>query len=215
MFCSKEYDEPLALDPIDPRPEYCEGVKIFTWDEISRTVRETLLEPLFQALSADSKWWKREREIFSFNHGVHEYANGQGPLGDFLDARWQQTCTSMCTRLVPILRVRQALVSQTKWFHWIDILHAMTHSYITLFNIRIYYSITTGVGRWAPGRFLPDVPLTSHPIHTEIRSQYTRTHVTHQLFSEPTLPQKEILYMVVPASLLFIVTSYFSHHAKL
>ncbi|XP_071808527.1 2'-5'-oligoadenylate synthase 3-like isoform X2 [Asterias amurensis] len=56
ILASKDYDEPFALDPIDPYPEYCEGVKIFTWDDISRTVRETLLEPLFQALPADSKW---------------------------------------------------------------------------------------------------------------------------------------------------------------
>ena len=55
-YRKNEYDEPLALDPIDPRLEYCSAVKILIWEETSRTVREFLLEPLFQGLSESSKW---------------------------------------------------------------------------------------------------------------------------------------------------------------
>ncbi|XP_038061589.1 2'-5'-oligoadenylate synthase 2-like [Patiria miniata] len=54
---SRDYDGPIALDPIDPRVEYCAGVKTLIWDEISRTAREMLMEPLFKGLSSDcSKW---------------------------------------------------------------------------------------------------------------------------------------------------------------
>ncbi|XP_022085570.1 2'-5'-oligoadenylate synthase 3-like [Acanthaster planci] len=47
---------PIALDPIDPRVEYCTDVKTLIWDEISRTARETLMEPLFKGLSDDASW---------------------------------------------------------------------------------------------------------------------------------------------------------------
>ena len=84
FFYSKDYDEPFALDPIDPYPEYCEGVKIFTWDDISRTVRETLLEPLFQALPADSKWWlQEETNGFWFKDRNWRKIKGEDAFGNY------------------------------------------------------------------------------------------------------------------------------------